>query len=345
MSWLVAPIPLPGRKDLIQVGIAIIAVTATATLIVYFFWWKNYRQSEATKRHREPLLQAQLGQRNYIELVDPARPIFAGTIRDALFGLLITEAVLIFLYVLWHLLSAYIQPGEDPTQKKDLVQAYAVIVGGLVAFGTLVIGWRNLRNNQKTLQVNQRNTEQTLLSTIQLEVQRAQDAALGAYFEQVGELLLDKNLRNSSDGDEVRMLARAQTHTVLKNLNEIRKGSVVQFLYEANLIRTSEPIINLSGADLRQTALTRMQLSRADLGGADLRGADLSRASLNEASLRKADLSGVHLYEADLSGADLRQSKGLRQYDVRQAIGDKNTKLPEDLTPLASWVNDTKESG
>ena len=68
--------------------------------------------------------------------------------------------------------------------------------------------------------------------------QRAQDEALQAYLDQLGQMLLDgeKPLRESKEGDEVRTLARARALTVLNRLDGRRKATVVQFLYESGLI-------------------------------------------------------------------------------------------------------------
>jgi hypothetical protein len=49
----------------------------------------------------------------------------------------------------------------------------------------------------------------------QIEDQRAQSDALQAYLDQIGKLLLEKNLRNSEERSEVRTLARARTLTLL----------------------------------------------------------------------------------------------------------------------------------
>src|SRR5215213_616333 len=67
---------------------------------------------------------------------------------------------------------------------------------------------------------------------------RAQDDALQAYLDQMGQLLLDKDrpLRTAAAGDEVRTLARARTLTILSRLDGERKRSVVQFMYESCLI-------------------------------------------------------------------------------------------------------------
>jgi hypothetical protein len=52
-----------------------------------------------------------------------------------------------------------------------------------------------------------------------LEDQRAQDAALQAYLDQMSNLLLEKDLRESAEGSAVRQLARARTLTVLQTLD------------------------------------------------------------------------------------------------------------------------------
>jgi uncharacterized protein YjbI with pentapeptide repeats len=143
-----------------------------------------------------------------------------------------------------------------------------------------------------------------------IEEQRAQDAALQAYLDQMSQLMLEGNLRDS-EGSSERTLARARTRTVLGRLNSRRKGSVVQFLYEASLIDKEHPIVSLSdvrlrGADLSGATLIGAGLFNADLIDADLSGgANLSDADLRETDLNEADLSNAILSGANLSGANL----------------------------------------
>jgi uncharacterized protein YjbI with pentapeptide repeats len=141
----------------------------------------------------------------------------------------------------------------------------------------------------------------------ELEEQRAQDVALQAYLDQMGNLLLERNLRESEEGSEVRTLARARTLTVLARLDPSRKTAAMRFLVEAKLVQRVEetqPIINLSDADLSEVVL-----EGANLRGADLENADLSDAYLRFANLRDAyltgNLEGANLSDADLSNADL----------------------------------------
>jgi hypothetical protein len=121
-------------------------------------------------------------------------------------------AVLAFIGVwLWGVLSGYIQP-KTPTDKKDLVNVFVVIAAGVIgtltaiaALGNLYVSRRNLQHAQATLQ-QQRD----------LDNRRAQDDALQAYFDQMGDLLAVHKLMGRTNADDpIRLLARAQTLTVL----------------------------------------------------------------------------------------------------------------------------------
>jgi uncharacterized protein YjbI with pentapeptide repeats len=152
--------------------------------------------------------------------------------------------------------------------------------------------------------------DQRAQSEREIEEQRAQDAALQAYLDQMSQLMLEGDLRGSQEGSEVRTLARARTQTILARLDSRRKGSVVQFLYEASLIDKEGPVVSLSdvslrGADLSGLDLKGATLISADLNDTDLEGADLSEADLSEADLDRADLSWAVLSGTDLSGAEL----------------------------------------
>jgi uncharacterized protein YjbI with pentapeptide repeats len=140
----------------------------------------------------------------------------------------------------------------------------------------------------------------------QIADQRAQDEALQAYLDQVGQLLLDNDppLRQSEEDSEVRTLARARTLTVLSRLDGDRKARVVQFLYESGLIAKG-PVLDLRGANLNGANLSEANLSYADLSEAYLKEASLSDANLIDANLSEADMSHADLTWADLSYADL----------------------------------------
>src|SRR4028119_2388037 len=108
----------------------------------------------------------------------------------------------------------------------------------------------------------------------------------------MSQLMLEGDLMRDSEGgnEEVRNLARARTRTVLARLDSRRKGSVVQFLYEASLIEKDQPVVSLYEVGLRDVDLSKLDLSDANLGGAYLGGADLSGATLQDADLSDAKL-------------------------------------------------------
>ena len=159
----------------------------------------------------------------------------------------------------------------------------------------------------------------------EIEERRAQHATLQAYLDQMGTLLLDRDLRNASEDSDVRRLARARTLVVLDALASDRLDRVFRFLEETELIQyrppDRPPVVSLKyaslrdfeltgkqllrGTDLTQATLSGAELSAAHLEGTDLSGAHLGGADLTGAYLMDARLSGAYLYDTDLGGADL----------------------------------------
>src|SRR5215211_6550623 len=121
-----------------------------------------------------------------------------------------------------------------------------------------------------------RRHSQALEHASRLEAQRAHEAALQKYFEQVGKLLIDKPLHRAAPGDNLSTGVRAQTLAVLEALDSERKRILLQFLHESNLILRDKPVVSLAGAYLREANLREAKLIKADLRGADLSGANLS---------------------------------------------------------------------
>jgi hypothetical protein len=189
-----------------------------------------------------------------------------------------------------------------------------VFVGAILAFVSNYVlqAQRSSEEREREMaaEVAQRERELTIAN------QLAQDNALETYLDQMGQLLLhnDSPLLQLTERDEVRILARVRTLTVLKRLGPERKQSVLQFLYESNLITKDHVVVDLSGADLREanlgeTHLSHAHLRRADLYGADLYGANLSGADLSSANVKEANLEHAELSGADLAGANLIHAK------------------------------------
>jgi hypothetical protein len=247
---------------------------------------------------------------------------------------------------LWTELEEYIKPNkENATFRKDVVQAFALIVAGVVGAIGAVVGLGGLYFSRQTLQHNQ----ESLLANQQDEAQRE-------YLKSMTELIVERGLTDdSSPYSPIRATARAQTLTVLTQVSGNRKRIILQFLREARLINrensiseertTYAQIVSLYGADLRYASLQRLRLSNitrtesvslrgAILLGADLSGAILEGANLEETDLREADLSYANLSHADLRGAAFNGANlsGAHLGDVR---GTTNEELEKQAKYLA----------
>ena len=148
----------------------------------------------------------------------------------------------------------------------------------------------------------------------EIATDRQQESALQSYLDRMADLLLKENLR-TSDNEEVRNVARIRTLTVLRGLDSTRKGLVLLFLHEANLLNKGKPIVSLAGANLSKADLLRANLSGADLSNVNLSEANLFASNLSEANLLHADLSGAKLCFVNLVNANL-ETANLERTDL-----------------------------
>jgi hypothetical protein len=185
----------------------------------------------------------------------------------------------------------------------------------------------------------------------ELAEQRAQDEALQAYLNQMGQLILERNLLEAEENDPVYALAHARTRTILSRLDAEQNRTVTRFLTTTGLTgieRGGRPTISLlanielKDANLSEAELIGADLSEAALSGADLIDADLSEADLSGASLVNADLRSANMADtslptadlrgADLSGADLSDATGITNEELEQqaqAYSLKGTTMPD----------------
>jgi uncharacterized protein YjbI with pentapeptide repeats len=214
---------------------------------------------------------------------------------------------------------------ENPETRTAWDWLGLLIIPLVIALATL---WFNTqtRKSEQELARRERENEQELArrereNDRQIAEDRVREEALQRYLNIMQELIIDKGLRKSEEDTEIRDVARVRTLTVLRSLDGNRKGQVVRFLHEADLIgkvvrensgktRAIEAIIHLGDADLGDTNLNGANLTGANLSDADLRNADLEDANLSGAymsgaSLVNADLSHAYLIRANLSGACL----------------------------------------
>jgi uncharacterized protein YjbI with pentapeptide repeats len=179
--------------------------------------------------------------------------------------------------------------------------------------------------------VRQFNEQQTATAAQMLDQRR--QATLSEYLTDMSELVLKYNLPSSRPEASVRAIAVARTLTALRDLDGVRKATLIRYLWEAGLITRGHPIVDLfhanlnevvfpTGANLYQITLSPVSLSKGSLIGAQLEGADMSGSSLIGSDLTKANLtcfyrstnsrigvcaklSGTYLMRANLSSANL----------------------------------------
>ena len=188
----------------------------------------------------------------------------------------------------------------------------------------------------------------------EIENLRAEQAMELAYFEDMGALLLEKDLRTVDEDSDVRLLARARTLAVLDGVTGIRKVRVLEFLSETKLTQfgpqDQPPIISLRFADLSETYLARRfilsntDLDRAELINAKLINANLTDAKLTRADLSGADLRGADLSGADLSGADLSNATGVSCQQTERAESLEDAIMP-DGQKYEEWLKDKEGCG
>jgi uncharacterized protein YjbI with pentapeptide repeats len=124
-------------------------------------------------------------------------------------------------------------------------------------------------------------------------------------------------------------------------------GLIGANLCGANLNGANLSGANLNAAKLQQTDvyfanLTEASLTEADLYQANLIGANLQRATFYQANLTQANLMGANFSQANLSdvkleGTILTGAKNLELQQIKHALGDRTTRLPDYIEPPTHW--------
>jgi hypothetical protein len=130
----------------------------------------------------------------------------------------------------WGVLVDYVNPGtRGATNRKDVVQAFALILAGVVGLIGGVVGVANLSVSHRGLQQQFAIESHRSDEARRIQEDSSQNAALQAYFEQMGRLLTDHNLI-STEREDIRQLAQAYTLTVLEIVMGPQKRTVIRFL-------------------------------------------------------------------------------------------------------------------
>lgn len=168
--------------------------------------------------------------------------------------------------------------------KQEILRSYLATMTGLISEG-------KLSNQNKTPQTNQ-----------------AAKALTQSALQSFDKAVLSSKLRNVDE--------RTQKQS---ELDAKRKGQVLQFLYDAQLITNESPKFDTVGFDLNGANLERKRLGSPDGKSViNLSGASLYNANLKNAQLEKAHMEGTHLPYAHLEGAVLKGAK-LGRANLRNA--------------------------
>lgn len=139
-----------------------------------------------------------------------------------------------------------------------------LIIPVVLAIGGYFFNLATSRNEHKIASDNQR------------------EAALQAYIDKVSELLLHERLGESAPPHEVAIIARARTATVLRILDPVRRGSLIQFLSQSGILAICVEN-SIKGSFDSPLNNENSLLYGADLQGATLIGTNLERANLWDA--------------------------------------------------------------
>ena len=200
------------------------------------------------------------------------------------------------LWFLWTIWETYEADNLGFSKKTLWDWMGLLIVPATLGIGAFLLGKWQTDNERKITRDNQRQ------------------AMLETYFDKMADLLLDDNLRTSESGD-VHSIARTRTLILFRQLDGIRKGDALQFLYEAGLISGSEPVVqiiglNLDGADLSGASIIGINLVGTTCTNTNFKDANLSEAILtgclfNDSEMQAVNFSGALLDQAIFLGCNL----------------------------------------
>jgi uncharacterized protein YjbI with pentapeptide repeats len=201
----------------------------------------------------------------------------------------------------------------------QLLLVPVILIAGLL--------WLNVQQDQTSVSLG----KQQRADALKIAQEQQQMTLVTNYMDRISDMLLHEKLLHSATIDDVRVVAQAETMTVLPQLDGKRKGMVVLFLMQTKLINNDFRVISLREADLRGAQLHGVDIRDTYLLGADLQGADLSGSNLSFASLVFAHLAGANMQGTNLQGAELSNGDltgaNLNGANLKDAQGVKDDQL------------------
>lgn len=150
------------------------------------------------------------------------------------------------------------------------------------------------------------------------ELEKSRDATLDSFMKIMSELLIQNDLACNPDQKKI-AIVRTRINMCLAQLDGYRKGLILQFLYESNLIDI-EPKLKLLGANFNNVVLNNIVLVNAEIRGAYfdnsyINSANLQGVVLNSCSFKNSDFTGSQMINADLGYTNLTNAK-LKNMDL-----------------------------
>jgi uncharacterized protein YjbI with pentapeptide repeats len=134
----------------------------------------------------------------------------------------------------------------------------------------------------------------------------SQNEVLESFLNTITNLIIDNRLHNDPTQQSL-AIARARINIAVNNLNGHRKGQVLQFLYESDLIDI-EPKLRILGVNLQNAVLDEIVLGKSEIKGAYFNFASIQNANLNGAILIGCDFSYANLSKSLVKDVDLSYS-------------------------------------
>lgn len=240
------------------------------------------------------------------------QPIYQRISFAVFFAFEIVVIILVLYSVEWSGFGA--QPVSTSTESAKNLWDWLELLGALaIPVAVALIGYL-LQSAERERTEKQAQTEREIAED-RIREQRLQD-----YLDRMTELILEKGLTKPDVSEEVKAVARTRTLATLRSLDGERKGALIKFLYESDLIgrQDKEPIISLRDADITRANLQRAELVCVNFQGANLRQVNFERAELVMGNLEGANLEQVNLQDALFSLVNLDWTN-LRHVDLQNA--------------------------
>jgi uncharacterized protein YjbI with pentapeptide repeats len=215
-----------------------------------------------------------------------------------------------------------------------------------------MLGEANLQScNLHTADLSGANLNRTLVCKANLRAANLSGASLRAANLFEANLykanLQGANLKGANLSGAKLFLANLQG-AKLGKANLYATGLIGANLQQANLNGANVQQANLNAAKLQQAEIffanfSEASLREADLFGANLIGTNLQRAILHQANLCGANLMAANLYgtnlcDVKLDGAILTGVKNLEPHQITMALGDRTTRLPDNVDAPTHWT-------